>query len=141
MVKLSDTETLITHKFELEGEVLRITAHDKSVRTLSYAQITDVAYTTSIEDITQGKSPIARAVAGGLLLGPLGALVGAISGAGNTVKKSPRFHLIIAYRPRDSEGDAFLTFTDYSLFNSGAKFAQQLKSRALGNVAGTVTTL
>lgn len=71
-VKLADKETLVTHTLELQQDHLRIIAHDKSIRTLKYSQITDLAHTMSIETLSSDKSPIGRAVAGGLLLGGIG---------------------------------------------------------------------
>ena len=54
---------------------------------LNYEQITDVFYGLETEVIEKNKSVIGRAVAGGLLFGGVGAVVGGISGTGTKTKK------------------------------------------------------
>ena len=54
--------------------------------TLNYNQITDVFYGYKTEMVEQNKSVIGRAVAGGLLFGGVGAVVGAVSGTGSKEK-------------------------------------------------------
>lgn len=139
-VKLADKETLVTHTLELQQDHLRIIAHDKSIRTLKFSQITDLAHTMSIETLSSDKSPIGRAVAGGLLLGGIGAIVGAASGIGQKTSKASRFHLIIAYQASDGK-DKLLAFTDYSIINKSSAFYRQLKRIVDGNAEGKITSL
>lgn len=73
---------------------------NKDVATLAYSQITDVFYGSDVQVLVKDKSPIARAVAGGLLFGSTGAVVGAISGAGKKEKKVRRILFIISYVSR-----------------------------------------
>ena len=94
---------------------------NKDVATLAYSQITDVFYGSDVKD----KSPIARAVAGGLLFGSTGAVVGAISGAGKKEKKVRRILFIISYVSADGQ-ESFLTFQDTRLYK-GPKVATKLK--------------
>ena len=65
--------------------------------------------------LVKDKSPIARAVAGGLLFGSTGAVVGAISGAGKKEKKVRRILFIISYVSADGQ-ESFLTFRDTRLY-------------------------
>lgn len=53
---------------------------------LRYSQITKVGIVNGNELIEKDKSVLGRSIVGGLLLGPLGAVVGAIDGAGTKKK-------------------------------------------------------
>lgn len=98
---------------------------NKDVATLAYSQITDVFYGSDVQVLVKDKSPIARAVAGGLLFGSTGAVVGAISGAGKKEKKVRRILFIISYVSADGQ-ESFLTFRDTRLYK-GPKVAVRLK--------------
>lgn len=92
--------------------------------TLNYSQITDVFYGKKTEIVESNKSVIGRAVAGGLLFGGVGAVVGAVSGTEKETKKSG-FYFIISYTSGDGE-DKFLRFEDTRLYK-GRKVAAKLK--------------
>ena len=98
---------------------------NKDVATLAYSQITDVFYGSDVQVLVKDKSPIARAVAGGLRVGSTGAVVGAISGAGKKEKKVRRILFIISYVSADGQ-ESFLTFQDTRLYK-GPKVAAKLK--------------
>ena len=97
----------------------------KQDTTLKYSQITDVFYGLQTEIVTTGKSVIGRAVAGGLLFGGVGAVVGAVSGSGTKQKKERRFYFIISYTSSAGE-DKFIRFEDTRLYR-GSKVAAKLK--------------
>ena len=93
--------------------------------SLRYSQITDVYYGIQTEIVSKNKSTIARAVAGGLLFGGAGAVVGAVSGQGVKEKKVNKFLFIISYT--SSAGEAqFLPFEDTRLYK-GPKLSKKLK--------------
>ena len=92
---------------------------------LKYEQITDVYYGNQEEIIKKDKSIIGRAVIGGLLLGGVGSIVGAISGIGEKTKKVNRKVFIISYTS-SSGNDAFILFEDTRLYK-GDKVANKLK--------------
>lgn len=102
-------------------------AIEDSKKILHYDQVTDVAYDSSFEKVAVSKSPIGRAVAGGLIFGGVGAVVGAISGTTTKTKNEITFHLVIAYTSKDGE-DKFLQYEDSSVLGSG-KFVNALKER------------
>lgn len=56
------------------------------------------------EIVAQQKSVVGRAAVGGLLLGPLGAVIGGIDGAGSKQKKVNRFYWVVNYDSSDGEG-------------------------------------
>lgn len=104
--------------------------------TLQYSQITDVYYGVETEIIEKSKSVIGRAAAGGLVFGPIGAIVGAVSGSGNKEKKELHFQFVISYKSKTGE-DEFLKFEDTRRFK-GQKVATKLK--ALCGIESSVVT-
>lgn len=102
---------------------------------LNYNRITDVYYGLETEIIEQNKSVIGRAIAGGLLLGGVGAVVGGISGTGTKTKKERHFYFIISYTSSTGE-DKFIQFEDTRLYK-GVKVANKLKElcnvKSVGN--------
>ena len=93
--------------------------------TLNYNQITDVFYGYKTEIVETNKSVIGRAVAGGLLFGGVGAVVGAVSGTGPNEKKQTSLYFIISYVSSNGE-DAFIRFEDTRRYK-GKKVAAELK--------------
>lgn len=92
--------------------------------TLNYSQITDVfhGYTTEIQE--KNKSTIGRAVAGGLLFGGAGAVVGAMTANGKKEKKVTKLMFVISYTSSQGE-ECFLEFQDVSF--KGKKISKKLK--------------
>lgn len=93
--------------------------------TLQYSQITDVFYGYREEIVEKNRSVIGRAVAGGLLFGGLGAVVGAVSGTGTKGTKQIDRYFVISYTAKDGS-DQFLEFKDVRRHH-GPKVAQTLK--------------
>ena len=83
--------------------------------TLNYNQITNIDYISETEIINKQKSVCGRAVIGGLALGPLGAIVGGMSGMSTKNKKDIHFYLVINYTSQSGEDDV-LIFEDTKLF-------------------------
>ena len=92
---------------------------------LNYSQITDVYYGLETEIIEKNKSVIGRAVAGGILFGGVGAVVGGLSGTGTKAKKERHFYFIISYNSSAGE-NTFIQFEDTRLYK-GVKVANKLK--------------
>lgn len=110
----------------LYDDYLELTAPmSKQPVTLNYNQITDVYYGIEAQITEKSKSPIARAVVGGLLLGGVGAVVGAASGTGAKQKKEYKHLFVISYTSSSGE-TAFLLFEDTRKFK-GEKLARKLK--------------
>lgn len=122
--KLTDSLGFLTGgnmvNIELYKDHLEIKEFKNSV-TLKYDLITDVYYGLETEITQVNKSVIGRAVAGGLLFGGVGAVVGGLSGTGTKDKKERHFYFIISYGE-----DKFIQFEDTRLYR-GAKVASKLK--------------
>lgn len=110
----------------MDGHVLlKPLVGGKSTMTIPYSKITDVFYGMESELQTKQKSPIGRAVAGGLLFGGVGAVVGAVSGIGTKQKTVNKFYFAISYTDEAGE-DVILRFEDTRLFK-GRKLAAKLQ--------------
>ena len=99
----------------------------KQTLKLDYDQVTDVFHGYEDVLVEKQRSPIGRAVVGGLLFGGAGAVVGAISGT-QTTKKKKKLLFIICYTGSDG-GEKFLKFEDTRMYK-GKKIAKQLKEFA-----------
>lgn len=64
---------------------------------LSYKQIISMKYVSHQQLTTENKSVIGRAALGGLLLGPIGAIVGGISGIGSKTKTLGNYLFVINF--------------------------------------------
>lgn len=65
---------------------------------LKYSQIVNAGVVKEEEIIEKSKSVLGRAAVGGLILGPLGAIVGSVSGVGTKEKKQLKAYYIINYK-------------------------------------------
>jgi len=92
---------------------------------LPYTRITGVVYRSEVRTVEKDKSPVKRAVVGGILFGSTGAAVGAISGLGKKEVKHRRMLLILSGTSID--GQVFTwTFQDTRLYK-GPKVASKLR--------------
>ncbi len=82
------------------------------------SQIIKVFKSTQEDLILQNKSVIGRAAAGGLLLGPFGAIIGGMSGLGTKSKSKKSVFLIINYKLSKNNEPASLVF-DGTFFLDG----------------------
>lgn len=99
MVKLS-----LNSKDEyLELESVFKIGKEKPKVYLNYNQVISISLVTEKEVIEQSKSTVGRAVAGGVLLGPVGAIVGGMSGIGNKTKNKTRNFVVINYKSRNGD--------------------------------------
>lgn len=93
--------------------------------TLNYSQITDVFHGYMEEIVEKEKSIIGRAMAGGLLFGGAGAIVGAMTANGKKEKKVTKLMFIISYTSSSGE-ESILQFEDTRKYK-GKKLSEQLK--------------
>lgn len=86
--------------FAKEDGVL-IKAVDKNEVMLPYDRIEDVQYVQAVETKDVDKSVIGRGVVGALVFGPVGAVVGGMSGIGKKSKTKMRTFMLIAFESKD----------------------------------------
>lgn len=89
---------VVTMSFNKEKREVTISSTDKKrLANLSVDKINIAKFMSETEIKEKSKSVGGRAVVGGILLGPLGALVGGASGVGDKKKKTIRNYIIINY--------------------------------------------
>ncbi len=101
---------LIFHSFALNKEVI-----------LSLSKVTDIF--KAPEEIVKEKSGVGRAIAGGLLFGPTGAVVGA---ATKKDKKKTVYYDVINYSSNETENSIVLF--DRAIPPASTKFFEQVKT-------------
>ena len=113
---------------ETELEIKSRIVKNKPIIKLSLDQIIAANCITEKEIIEKSKSVAGRAVAGGVLLGPLGAIIGGMSGVGNKQKSETHYYMIINYKSRDEE----VKVLSFEIVNSSlhwAGFIEELRSK------------
>lgn len=114
----------------LEDElVIKQRFFKKETVHLKYSKITNVGIVNEKDIQEKDKSVLGRAVAGGLVLGPLGAVIGGVSGIGKKEKKKTKIYYIINYKSSDDGEIKALSFSLSGAMNIG-KFTEELKVRA-----------
>ena len=124
--KIGNYEAGNMYDVALYNDHLEITGpFQKNKIILNYNQITDIfyGYQTDLKEVK--KSVISRAVAGGLLFGGLGAVVGSVSGVGTKTKQEKNLYLIISYTSLHGE-EQFIQFEDTRKYKGG-KLVEMLR--------------
>lgn len=80
----------------------------KPIAHLKLDKITKAQLISEKDIIEKSKSVGGRAIVGGLLLGPLGAIIGGMSGIGNKKTATNRMYIVVNYR--SNEEDKALSF-------------------------------
>lgn len=106
----------IPNLFKLPGEMCDVTINQETRKltvksvfakdreaSLDLDKIIDARIMTEKEISESNKSVIGRAVVGSLLLGPLGGIVGGMSGIGSKKKETNKTFMIITYISSDEE--------------------------------------
>lgn len=96
---------------------------------LSYSQITNVDYMSEKEVAEKSKSVIGRAVAGGLIFGGLGAIIGGMSGTGSNQINTTRIYLIVNYIPSIGGDIKAISFEVVGATLGLEKFTKELRDR------------
>lgn len=98
---------------------------------LKFSQITNAGIVTEKEIVEKSKHVVGRAVVGGLLLGPLGAVVGGMSGVGDKKKQKTNTYYVINYLSGTGGEPSVLSFKLAGGFPSAyIKFTERLKQLA-----------
>ena len=102
------------------------------------AQIIELIHTSKTELAKDNKSVIGRSIVGAVLLGPLGAIIGGMSGIGYKEKLADEHYLIINYwNIHTKETETLIILSEESHINDFLKFRKlQLRENKLtGNTA------
>ena len=92
-----NTPVKLTHNRQ-DGKIeIKPSLSKQSPYTLDTYKISDIQYLSSREIYEKGKSVVGRAAVGSLLFGPVGALVGGVSGTGKKQKSKLKHFVIITY--------------------------------------------
>lgn len=95
---------------------------------LNYEKIVDVGLTSNKTIIEKSKSVAGRALAGGVLLGPVGALFGGMSGIGSKTHTEVKNYILISYTSAENnETNGILLEVG---LNAWDKFMSELKEKA-----------
>lgn len=103
---------------ELERIIISQAYNAKPEVYLKYSQITNVDFLSEKEMIEKNKSVCGRAVVGGIVLGPLGALVGGMSGIGSKNKTSMDYYMIINYKSSADDEIKVIRLKELSSFSN-----------------------
>ncbi|WP_201723593.1 zinc ribbon domain-containing protein [Spirosoma sp. 209] len=92
---------------EIPSDKVKVILHTHGIRIansmyipifdIHNSQVISIKQTTKSELVNMDKSVIGRAVVGGLILGPLGAVVGGMSGIGSKQKVQDKSYLVLNY--------------------------------------------
>lgn len=97
--------TAIQLSLDDEGKQVKVKArvYKKPPVFLPYDQITEVKVVSEKDIVEKSKTVLGRAFIGSIFLGPLGAIVGGMSGVGNKQKSETHYFMVINYRSKDEE--------------------------------------
>lgn len=93
---------------------------------LKYSQITNAEVLSEKEIIEKSKSVVGRAAAGAILLGPLGGIIGGMSGIGDKKKKKTEYYFIINYK---SSSDNEVKVIRFKVMDIIPKLTTELRKR------------
>lgn len=97
----------------------------KEPLTLAYEQIKNIEMFREDQIKEKEKSVLGRALIGGILIGPLGAIIGGISGTGTKKKKKNKLFVVINYVSKNDEIKV-VSFEDTRMYFTN-KFIQHMK--------------
>ncbi len=102
---------------------------DPPAATMNISQITNIGAFTEAELIEKSRSVVGRGMAGGLVFGPVGAIVGGLSGTKS--KKTRRYHqyIVLNFIPTGANLPVAATFEEDNPLNKTAAFISAVKSK------------
>ncbi|MCW6124239.1 hypothetical protein [Clostridium sporogenes] len=113
---------------EKECLTIKSTVVKKPEVNLKFEQITGINVISEKDIIEKSKSTVGRAAVGGVLLGPLGAIVGGMSGIGNKQKSKTHYYMVINYISKDREVKV-LSFEIVGASLHWSSFVEELRSK------------
>ncbi|WP_252248769.1 hypothetical protein [Clostridium sp. ZBS20] len=120
--------TAVSLSMEENHLIMEARVYKKPPIHLKYEQITGINVISEKEVIEKSKSTFGRAVVGGVLLGPLGAIIGGISGVGNKKISEKHYYLILNYKSQFDEIKV-LSFEIVGASLHWSSFVDELKAK------------
>lgn len=114
---------------ELECINIKPLVEKKESVKIKFNQIIDVDVVTDKEIIEKSKSVLGRAVVGNLVLGPLGAIVGGMSGIGNKKKSKLSHYIVLNYKSTLEDEVKVISFEIVGGSLKWDKFVKELRDR------------
>lgn len=108
----------------------------KPIAHLNLDKISKIEMMSEKEIKEKSKSVVGRAMAGGLILGPLGAIVGGMSGIGNKDKSATEYYIIINYKSNGD--DKALSFKVIGASMGWDKVFKEIKSHLISEVKADI---
>ena len=129
-----DRGTAIELSLDDEGKQLKIKAriYKNPAVFLSYDQIIEANVISEKDIVEKSKSVLGRAFVGSIFLGPLGTIVGGMSGIGNKQKSETHYFMVINYKSKDGEIKA-LSFEIVGSSLHWSSFMLELRKRITSN--------
>ncbi|HDK7158912.1 TPA: hypothetical protein PTV68_002041 [Clostridium botulinum] len=106
--------------------VIKASKGNYPVVNISFEKLVAVDIIHERDIIETNKNSVGRAMAGGILLGPLGAIIGGISGVGSKKNSELRTFLVINYKSKDEEIKV-ISFEIKNITLSMPKFINKLR--------------
>ena len=82
---------------------MKARVYKKPAVFLPFEHITGVEVISEKDIVEKSKSTVGRAVVGGVVLGPLGAIIGGMSGIGNKSKSDTHYFIVVNYKSKDQQ--------------------------------------
>lgn len=122
-INVADQNQKCTLRFD-SNSISFIDSEDDILDELKFSDIKGVSILQEIEQKQKNKSAVTRAIVGGVLLGPVGAVVGGVSGLTPTIKENKKYFLEIK-RP-EPDDNILLTCSNKELKELKIKIAERL---------------
>lgn len=121
------SKTLCTISVQEDKLIIEATNSKQRIE-LEYSKIINCQQIANTETIQKNKSVIKRGIAGGILLGPTGAIVGGLSGVGSKEKTQLFYYLFITYKSLTSSETQTLKFQSMN-YNNSKKIVEYINDK------------
>lgn len=113
----------------LKGDIITIDNSDVSFQ-LQRPQITSTGYFTEQDIIVKNKSVVGRSVAGALMFGQMGAIIGGLSGVGNKQTKTYKKFVFIEYQSKEGANCGLVFLIENYELQAALKFVEMTRLKA-----------
>lgn len=107
---------------------MKTIANQPPTAMLNLSQITNIDMFSENEIIEKSRSVVGRGLVGGMVFGPVGAIVGGLSGTKNKKHKRLHQYIVLNYIPSDGSDPVAATFERVNPFDKVVFFIQTVRS-------------